>query len=56
MKVDEHLMIGWYGKLIAGLGCTLIKRISNFPHIVYKEFQKGSVAKLYIANGLNIYG
>jgi hypothetical protein len=34
---------------------TLIKKKKLFPHILYKEIQKGAVAKSYITNGLLIY-
>jgi hypothetical protein len=33
-----------------------IKKKLNFPHILYKEIQKGSVAKSYMTNGLLTYG
>jgi hypothetical protein len=36
---------GATGKFLSQL--TLIKRKSNFPHILYKEIQSGAVAKSY---------
>jgi hypothetical protein len=37
--------------LLAYSSVSLIKRKSNFPHILYKEIQKGSVAKIFMTNG-----
>jgi hypothetical protein len=50
-----ELVLGECGQLPTTTNDTknkLIKRKSNFPHILHKEIQKGSDAKSYMTNGL----
>jgi hypothetical protein len=57
--VDDPLWVGaeaaLQAKQITFGGCTLVKKKKNFPHIQYKEIQKGAVAKSYMRKGFLIY-
>jgi hypothetical protein len=55
LLTESNTFVNKYGIREGGMLGTLIKKKIRF-FLIYKEIQKGAVAKSYMTNGLLIYG